>query len=70
MEDKDYLLSDQMTTYLCNFCHSGSPNSKGLPTWKRAGDEAMMLGEGHTRMAKPNMLKLAAIMATNKAVGE
>ena len=70
METKDRLLSDQMTTYLCNFCKTGSPNSKGLPSWHRAGDEAMMLGEHQTHMGKPNMLKLAAIMATNKAVGE
>jgi len=70
MTDKDRLLSDQMTTYLCNFVKTGSPNAKGLPTWKRAGDEAMRFGEGHTRMGKPNMAKLLFTMLTNKAVGE
>ena len=70
MTDKDRLLSDQMTTYLCNFVKTGSPNAKGLPTWKRAGEEAIRFGEGHIRMGKPNMAKLTFTMLTNKAVGE
>ena len=67
---KDRLLSDQMTTYLCNFVKTGSPNAKGLPTWHRAGHEALHLGEGHTRMAKPSLARLTLTMLTNKAPGE
>ena len=70
MTDKDYLLSDQMTDYLCNFVKTGTPNAPGMPTWKQAAGECLRLGEGPTRMGKPNMLKLAYTMLTNKAVGE
>ena len=70
MTDKDYLLSDRMTTYLCNFAATGSPNCKGLPSWHRAGNEAMRFGEGHMGMYQPNMAKLTLTMMTNKAVGE
>ena len=74
MEQKDYALSEQMTDYLCNFVRKGDPNQTGaLPTWvasDRRQNKAMHFGEGETRMAKPNRLKLIRTMLTNKAVGE
>ena len=73
MERKDYDLSDQMTDYLCNFVKTGDPNSGGLPVWQPAGKKQSMvlrLGEGQTRMGKPNMGKLWFTALTNKAVGE
>ena len=70
MEEKDYALSEQMVSYLCNFVRSGDPNGKGLPHWAPAGSKAMCLGEQPAHMGKPNLLKLIRIMLTNKAVGE
>ena len=72
MEQKDYDLSDQMTTYLCNFAKFGDPNGENLPDWTPTsdGNKMLLLGEKATQMGKPNMLKLTKTMLTNKAVGE
>jgi len=73
MGRKDYALSDQMTDYLCNFVKAGDPNGKNLPQWQPAGKKqlrVMRLGEGESRMGKPNTIKLWFTMLTNKAVGE
>ncbi len=72
MEEKDYALSDMMTTYLCNFAKGGDPNGDGQPAWSpvREGKKLLLLGEKPTRMGRPNMLKLTFTMLTNKAVGE
>ena len=72
MEDKDYDLSDKMTTYLCNFVKKGCPNGENLPKWTTQNEskKVMMLGEGDVRMDKPSMAKLVGIMMTTKAVGE
>jgi para-nitrobenzyl esterase len=73
-EQKDYELSDQMVSYLCNFARNGNPNKTGqLPTWIASGkgqSKVMGLGEGKTGMKKPNLLKMVKTMLTNKAVGE
>ena len=72
MEDKDYALSDQMTTYLCNFAKSGDPNGEHQPAWTPTseGNKILLIGEQPTKMGKPNNLKLTYTMLTNKAVGE
>ena len=72
MEDKDYVLSDKMTTYLCNFVKNGCPDDENLPKWTTQNEskKVMMLGEGDVRMDKPSMAKLVGIMMTAKAVGE
>lgn len=72
MEEKDYDVSRQMTDYLCNFAKCGDPNGDGLTEWTTTsrGGRSLMIGEGSTGMAKPNMLKLIGIMLTNKSVGE
>ena len=74
MEQKDYDLSEQMVSYLCNFVKNGDPNKAAqLPTWIASGrgqGRVLCLGEKDTAMGKPNMLKMVHTMLTNKAVGE
>ena len=74
MEQKDYDLSQQMVSYLCNFVRSGNPNKSGeLPAWVSSGsrqNRVLILGEKATAMGKPAMLKMIHTMLTNKAVGE
>ena len=74
MEDKDYALSEQMVNYLCNFVKTGDPNKAAkLPTWIASGKgqpRVLRLGEKHTHMCKPGILKMVGTMLTNKAVGE
>ena len=72
MEQKDWDLSDEMTTYLCNFAKNGNPNGKNQPTWtaQKNSKNVMCFGEGSTRMDKPSKLKLIGIMLTHKSVGE
>ena len=69
-EKKDYDLSEQMVSYLLNFCRAGDPNGAGLPAWQTCGKEALRLGEGDTAMGKPSTLKMFYTMLTNKAPGE
>ena len=72
MEEKDYEISDQMTTYLCNFAKFGHPNGENLPVWNAFGDKknAILIGEKDTHMGRANSLKLMGIMLTTKSVGE
>lgn len=69
---KDYELSDQMTTYLCNFVKTGNPNGNDLPKWESSQSQSKVLcfGENQTSMRKPSMLKLIKTMLTKKNVGE
>ncbi len=72
MEEKDYRLSDEMTSYLCNFVKMGNPNSDGLSKWEKCTDskKIMCLGEKDTAQGKVNMRKLIVTTLTNKPVGE
>ena len=74
MEQKDYDLSEQMVSYLCNFVRTGNPNKSGeLPTWiasDKTQKRVLVLGEKPTHMAKPSLLKMVKTMLTNKAAGE
>ena len=74
MEQKDYDLSEQMVSYLCNFARTGDPNKAAqLPTWIASGkgqSRVLILGEKPTHMGRPNMVKMVYTMLTNKAVGE
>lgn len=72
MEDKDYTLSDEMTSYLCNFVTNGNPNGENLPKWDKCsgGKSVMLFGDGDTKIGKVNMKKLIVTTLTNKPVGE
>ena len=72
MNDKDYALSDEMSSYLCNFVKTGNPNGEGLSQWDKCTDSktVMNFGEGKTAMGKVNMKKLIVTTVTNKPVGE
>ena len=74
MEEKDFDLSRQMVSYLCNFAKTGDPNKAAqLPTWvasDKRQPRVMLLGERDTGMGKPSMVKMVVTMLTNKAVGE
>lgn len=72
MEQKDYDLSDEMTTYLCNFAKNGDPNGENLPHWSTSFERkgVLCLGERRTAIASPSVLKMVGTMLTNKAVGE
>lgn len=70
MEQKDRILSDQMTDYLTNFAKSGNPNGNGLPVWDTAGKGALRIGEGETRMGKVSQMKLWYNMFANRSSGE
>ncbi len=72
MEEKDYRLSDEMTSYLCNFVKNQDPNGDGLPGWEKCTDRktVMCLGEKDTAPGKINIRKLIVTTLTNKPVGE
>ncbi len=72
MKEKDYLLSDEMSAYLCNFVKSGNPNGGGLVLWEKcAGSKTVMcFGDEDTVQGKVSMGKLIVTTLTNKPVGE
>lgn len=71
--DHDYMLSDVMSSYLCNFVKTGNPNGDGLLEWKPMKDEKDLVlhwGEEGICMSDVDMELLHEIMRTNVAVGE
>jgi len=74
MEDKDYVLSERMVSYLCSFVRTGNPNADDCaPKWAASTPHqkrVLMIGETEGMLAKPSMLKMIKTMLTNKAVGE
>ena len=72
MTEKDYNLSDEMTSYLCNFVRNGDPNGKELAHWDVCTDskKIMLFGDGKTAMGKVNIKKLIVTTLTDKPVGE
>ena len=72
MTKKDYELSEEMASYLCNFVANGNPNVNGLPEWKKCTNNKtiMCFGDNQTKMSKVNMRKLIVTTLTNKPVGE
>ena len=72
-EEKDYAITDAMSSYLCNFAKTGDPNGEGLVEWKQAKSgqkEVIRFGEGDIRMASVSKAKLLWTTLTNKNVGE
>ena len=72
MEEKDFTLSEEMSSYLCNFVKSGNPNGDGLPVFEKSDrtKKVMLFGENKTGMGKPDIKKLVITTLTNKPVGE
>lgn len=72
-EEKDYFISDAMSSYLCNFAKTGNPNDKNLVEWKFAKvgqKEVLRIGEGDIRMEEVSKGKLLWTTLTKKNVGE
>ena len=72
-EEKDYAISDAMSSYLCNFAKTGDPNGDGLVEWEQAKpgkNKVIRIGEGNIRMASVSKAKLLWTTLTNKNVGE
>lgn len=72
MTEHDYKLSDDMSTYLCNFVKTGNPNCEDLPKWNICTDSksVMIFGDSMLYSGKVNMRKLIVTTLTNKPVGE
>jgi para-nitrobenzyl esterase len=72
MEEKDYLLSDKMSSYLCNFVKSGNPNGEGLSLWEKCTDtkSVMCFDDSMIYFGKAKMGKLIYNTLTTKPVGE
>ncbi len=71
--EKDYRLSEAVTSYLCNFARTGNPNGGNMPQWiatKQQADPVFHWGEGGMGMARPDIGKLEKIMRTTTPVGE
>ena len=66
-EEKDYKLSEEMVTALCNFAKTGNP---GWEAFTDSKQPIMRWGEKESHIGKPSGLKLIYTMFTNKAVGE
>ncbi len=73
MEQRDRVLSDKMTDYLCNFVKTGNPNGPGLGEWvasDKGQGKVICFDTEKPAMGSPSKLKLILTMLTNKAVGE
>lgn len=72
MEERDFNLSDEMSSYLCNFVKTGNPNGDGLPHWNKSikAKDVMLFSDKATFSGKPDMARLIKITLTNKPVGE
>ena len=74
MEATDYTISDDMSTYLCNFVKYGNPNGedKKLPTWSKCRNiaDVMSFGDAVSVNGKVKMSKLIYNTLTTKPVGE
>ncbi len=72
MGERDYILSEEMSDYLCNFVITSNPNGRGLPLWEkcRNGKTVMCFNEDGTSSGKVNMFELIKTTLTNKPVGE
>ncbi len=72
MEEADYLISDEMSTYLCNFVKAGNPNSNDtkLTNWNKCKTDKDVMSFGDCVSSKGRMKMLIYNTLTNKPVGE
>lgn len=70
MEEADYKLSDEMSTYLCNFVKNGNPNGENLPEWKKCRNDKDVISFSNGISSKGKMKMLIYNTLTNKPVGE
>ena len=70
MEDADYKLSDEMSSYLCNFVKNGNPNGENLTEWKKCRSDKDVISFGNDISPKGKMKMLIYNTLTNKPVGE
>ena len=72
MEKTDYQLSDDMTTYLCNFVKHSNPNNedKNLPVWNKCKSDKDVMSFGDCVSSKGRIKMLIYNTLTNKPVGE
>ena len=58
---EDYILSDKMTSYLCNFARNGNPNSEDLVNWEpisRKQKNPLILNDKKIEMNKVDKFEL------------
>lgn len=67
---EDYLISDNMTDYLCNFVKNGNPNAEGLALWNKCEKDDDVMSFGACASKKGRMKRLIINTLTNKPVGE
>lgn len=74
MEKTDYLISEDMTDYLCNFVKNGNPggDDKNLLVWDKckSNKDVMSFGDAVSSNGKLKMSKLIYNTLTTKPVGE
>lgn len=72
MDKTDHAISEDMSTYLCNFVKNGAPNGDGVPLWGKCTDSktVMCFGDSMTYFGKAKMGKLIYNTLTTKPVGE
>ena len=72
MEEKDYQLSEVMTSYLCNFVKYGNPNGENntIPEWNKCKNDKDVISFGNDISPKGKMKMLIINTLTNKPVGE
>ena len=72
MEESDYSLSDDMTSYLCNFVKYGNPNEENgkLPVWNKCKKDTDVMSFGDSASSKGRIKTLIYNTLTTKPVGE
>ena len=72
MEKRDFAISEEMSSYLCNFVKTGNPNGDGLIAWEKCRNNktVMCFDDSSTYFGKVKMGKLIYNTLTTKPVGE
>ena len=72
MEKRDFDITEEMSSYLCNFVKTGNPNGDGLISWEKCRNNktVMCFDDNSTYFGKVKMGKLIYNTLTTKPVGE